>query len=176
MTNDGKKPHTGFQIPGPGRPKGYKHDKATRQKMSRAKTKHGVFTAIATLKAGSDPFDGRTAAGKMINQATKGLIDELGPNPSRKQLILIDLVRTKLGVLDLAGKAILSSGPEEIAAKDRLLGLWRGYAESVRRDIERLDSLGSGGKVEMDYDAYIQALKASGSGSGSGSGGSGENS
>ena len=125
MTNDGIKPHKGFSIPGPGRKPGFKTPKKVREKISKGVQRHGTYAAIAAFKKGQDNvIDGRTAVGRSINMAAKDLLNELGPSPSRKQQILVDLIRTRLAILHLAGQALTGCEPHELEGKASLLGLW----------------------------------------------------
>ena len=141
MTNDGIKPHTGFAIPGPGRKPGFKQSKKVREKIGKGAQKHGIYAAISAFKKGSDPIDGRTQSGKAINLAAKRLLEECGPRPSHKQKVLIDIVRTKLAVLDLGGKALAGTEPENLEEKQGLLNLWVRYSNSLAKDLQLLDAL-----------------------------------
>ena len=157
-----KRKHTGFAIPGPGRKPGFKHSEETKDKLGSGKKTHGVYALIRGFKKGRNPLDGRTASGKAINEACRDLLAECGSEPSCKQRILVDLIRTKLAILDLGGKSLAGTEPENLEEKERLLATWARYANSLAKDLQLLGTLGNDRREVMDYAAYVEALKDGG--------------
>jgi len=105
--------------------------------------------------------DKRTTEGKRLAAIINALVDECGPDPTAAQYIILDRVREKLIVLMQIGQYV-DRQPCVITKEGALLPcLGRGYttyAESLRRDLEALQTMAKKGRgktlqeiLEEDY-------------------------
>ena len=140
-----------------GRKPGYKHSKETRSKISKARQSHGVDCAISAFRGGDKFLDKRTAVGRAIYEVCDSIQAECG-ELSQRQRTIIDLLRSKLGIIHLVAKDLILKG--ELTDKQWLLKLFLQYSESVARDMERLPKLSKSRAGGLDYEGYMKLLKS----------------
>ena len=101
--------------------------------------KHGAFSRHIRKRYS----DKRTREGKQLQAIIQNIIDDIGPDLSAGQYILLDRVREKLIVLMQIGKFV-DRQPSVVNEKGELLPClgrnYTTYAESLRRDLEALYS------------------------------------
>lgn len=136
-----------------GRGVGWKHDKATKKKISNSMTKHGVWTLDNALK--HNTLDGRTTYAKQLALLESQLMDRIPSDPTPELLIMLQRVARKTVLVAACEEKIMSG---EFGNEAYYISL----SNSLRLDIAAFDKLleDQGKPKALDYHSYVASLEA----------------
>jgi hypothetical protein len=121
------------------------------------RTKHGAFSKRMRRRY----TDRRTKEGRHLQRVLDRLIEDIGPDLSAGQYLILDRIREKLIVLMQIG-AYVDKQKSVITHKGALLPClgknYTTYAESLRRDLEALYKIVKRPKKMMTYEEKVRQM------------------